>query len=253
MPCCAPGSTSSSPTWPAPTTTRRVVRDLIRRTIDEGAFAIALQPVVDMRDGSVVGVEALSRFPSDVLAGPGAWFAAALEVGLATELELAARPQGVGPAARPPGRNDAGRQRLSRNGARWPDRCRCPTCAWTRVVLELTEHVPVEDYTALNAALAPLRAAGARIAVDDTGSGFASLRHILDLHPDIIKIDIAITRGIDTDPSRAAMAGMLAQLRGGGGHRRHRRGGRDGGPARAAARARGRPRPGRPPRAPSSR
>jgi EAL domain-containing protein (putative c-di-GMP-specific phosphodiesterase class I) len=78
------------------------------------------------------------------------------------------------------------------------------------VVLELTEHVPVEDYAVLNAALAPLRACGARVAVDDTGSGFASLRHIIDLHPDIIKLDIAITRGIDTDPSRAALAGMLA-------------------------------------------
>jgi EAL domain-containing protein (putative c-di-GMP-specific phosphodiesterase class I) len=185
------------------------VRDLIRRTIDEGAFAIALQPVVDMRDGSLVGVEALSRFASDVLSGPAAWFAAALEVGLVVELELAAVRKAL---ALIPGLL-AGTS-LAVNAS--PPTVLTglvdvvPQVPWDRVVLELTEHVPVEDYAVLNAALAPLRACGARVAVDDTGSGFASLRHILDLHPDIIKIDIAITRGIDTDPSLAALAGMLA-------------------------------------------
>lgn len=67
----------------------------------------------------------------------------------------------------------------------------------------------MEDYAALNAALAPLRAQGAQIAVDDTGAGFASLRHILDLAPDVIKIDIGITRNVDSDPSRAAVVTML--------------------------------------------
>ena len=83
---------------------------------------------------------------------------------------------------------------------------------WSRVVLELTEHMPVEDYTALNAALAPLRAQGARLAVDDTGAGFASLRHILDLRPDIIKLDIGIIRDIDSDPRRAAVARMMTSF-----------------------------------------
>ena len=76
-------------------------------------------------------------------------------------------------------------------------------------MIELTEHVPVADYAALNAALDPLRERGAKLAIDDTGAGFASLRHILDLKPDIIKIDIGITRGVDTDPSRAAIVTML--------------------------------------------
>ncbi len=83
---------------------------------------------------------------------------------------------------------------------------------WDSIVLELTEHVPVEDYGVLNRALEPFRAAGARLAVDDTGAGFASLRHILDLHPDFIKLDIGIVRGLDRDPSRAAMAEMLVRF-----------------------------------------
>jgi len=189
------------------------VRELIRRTIDAEAFGIALQPVVDLRDGSVIGVEALSRFPDGLLIGAGAWFAAAAEVGLLTELELMALRKAF--ALLPTLPHDT---ILAVNASPATVlgglKGLLPGEAWDRVVLELTEHVPVEDYAALNSALAPLRAAGARVAVDDTGSGFASLRHILDLHPDIIKIDIAITRGIDTDPGRAALAGMLARFAG---------------------------------------
>ena len=249
VPCCAPGSTCSSPTSPASTATRCSCTASSAARSTRAGFAIALQPVVDMRDGSLVGVEALSRFPADVLSGAGAWFAAALEVGLATELELAALRKAL---ALLPGRPEG--TSLSVNAS--PATVLCglvdvlPGVAWDKVVLELTEHVPVDDYAALNAALAPLREAGARVAIDDAGSGFASLRHILDLHPDVIKIDIAITRGVDTDPSRARDRRHAGELRRGGGHRRRGRGGRDAGPGPPAARARRRRGPGRPPRVP---
>lgn len=62
---------------------------------------------------------------------------------------------------------------------------------------------------ALVAALAPFRAAGGRLAVDDAGAGFASLRHILLLNPDIIKLDIALTRDIDTDVAKRSLATAL--------------------------------------------
>ncbi|HET7902672.1 MAG TPA: EAL domain-containing protein [Candidatus Nanopelagicales bacterium] len=83
---------------------------------------------------------------------------------------------------------------------------------WSRLVFELTEHVPVEDYEVLHLALQDLRGRGARIAVDDAGAGFASLRHIVNLGPDIIKVDIGIVRGIDVDPSRSAVAEMIARF-----------------------------------------
>jgi len=78
-----------------------------------------------------------------------------------------------------------------------------------RLVLEITEHEPVQDYSALLSALAPLRAAGLRIAVDDTGAGFASMRHVLALVPDLIKLDISLVRGIDTDLARQALTAAL--------------------------------------------
>ncbi len=79
----------------------------------------------------------------------------------------------------------------------------------SRIVLELTEHVPVEDYDAVNAGLRPLRERGARLALDDTGAGYAGFRHLLGLRPDVIKLDISLTRDIDQDPVRRALAGAL--------------------------------------------
>jgi len=78
-----------------------------------------------------------------------------------------------------------------------------------RIVLELTEHAPVDQYDDLLAAIAELRDAGMRLAVDDAGSGYASLQHILRLNPDIIKLDIELIRGINTDPARQSLAAAL--------------------------------------------
>ena len=76
-------------------------------------------------------------------------------------------------------------------------------------MLELTEHAGIADYNELAEALAPLRESGVRLSVDDAGAGFASLRHILNLRPDIIKLDIGLIRGIDADPARRALASAL--------------------------------------------
>lgn len=70
------------------------------------------------------------------------------------------------------------------------------------MVLEVTEHEAVEDYQALHEVLRPLRDRGLRVAVDDAGAGFASMRHVLALQPDFVKLDIRLVRGIDTDPAR---------------------------------------------------
>jgi EAL domain-containing protein (putative c-di-GMP-specific phosphodiesterase class I) len=85
-----------------------------------------------------------------------------------------------------------------------------------RIVLEVTERQEVGDYAPLAAALAPLRRAGLRIAVDDAGAGFASMRHILQLKPDLIKLDREIIAGIDGDPAQralgAAMVGFACEI-----------------------------------------
>jgi EAL domain-containing protein (putative c-di-GMP-specific phosphodiesterase class I) len=78
-----------------------------------------------------------------------------------------------------------------------------------RVVLELTEHTGIDDYQLFSTAIGELRSNGLRLAVDDAGAGYSSFRHILNLQPDIIKMDISLTRGIDTDPARRALGSAL--------------------------------------------
>jgi EAL domain-containing protein (putative c-di-GMP-specific phosphodiesterase class I) len=78
-----------------------------------------------------------------------------------------------------------------------------------QIVLELTEHAQIDDYDRLLRALHPLRNRGVRLAVDDAGAGYASLRHILQVRPDLIKLDIALTRNINLDPARRALASAL--------------------------------------------
>jgi len=78
-----------------------------------------------------------------------------------------------------------------------------------RILLEITEHAIVDDYESLKSALQPLRDKGLRLAIDDAGAGYASMRHIVNLHPDMIKLDISLTRNIDTDHSRRSLAKAL--------------------------------------------
>ena len=78
--------------------------------------------------------------------------------------------------------------------------------------MELSEHDQVEDYDALKTALSPLRARGMRLAIDDVGAGFSSLRHIVVTTPDVIKIDRSIVSGLDADPVLSTLVGSLVDF-----------------------------------------
>lgn len=82
----------------------------------------------------------------------------------------------------------------------------------SRVVLEVTEQTKVADYGALEAALRPVRAAGALVAVDDTGAGYASLRHVLALSPDFVKLDRSLVANLHREPRRAAAVSAIGAL-----------------------------------------
>ncbi|MDR6354479.1 EAL domain-containing protein (putative c-di-GMP-specific phosphodiesterase class I) [Pseudomonas psychrotolerans] len=82
----------------------------------------------------------------------------------------------------------------------------------SRITLEITEHAIVKDYAALANALTPLRLLGVKVAVDDAGAGYSSMRHILQLQPDIIKLDMSLTQHIHEDRSRRALARGLVNF-----------------------------------------
>lgn len=179
----------------------------IERAVAGHGWHLVFQPIVDLASREVTGVEALARF-TDPPGPPQAWFAEAAAVGLGVELELSAADAALRALRRIPERaylaiNVSHRTVLS------------PTLAETlrpfadRVVLELTEHERIDDYEQLERALDALRSLGVRVAIDDAGAGFASLRHILNIRPDIMKLDVDLTRGIDSDHARRALSVAL--------------------------------------------
>ncbi len=186
-------------------------RRRIQAVFDQGGPQILVQPIVDLRSGAVIGGEALSRFPGPPAQGPDKWFADAADVDLGAELELLAVRVALEKLPAMP-RNTYLSVNVSpavATSAELFDLLRSARADNGRVVLELTEHADVEDYPALLSGLLDLRTLGVRIAVDDTGAGFSSLRHILNLRPDIVKLDLDLVQGIHTDPARRALAAGL--------------------------------------------
>jgi len=188
---------------------RQVQRRRIQDVLDSQAVTMVYQPIVNLATGSIVGAEALARFSGTPPRPPNEWFADAANVGLQNELELLAVRGAVHHIDRLPTGTYLS-VNISPDTA-FDDRL-IPTLAPAagRCVLELTEHARVDHYEQLLDAVARLRRHGARIAVDDAGSGYAGLHHILRIAPDIIKLDLELIRGIDRDPARQALAAALA-------------------------------------------
>jgi EAL domain-containing protein (putative c-di-GMP-specific phosphodiesterase class I)/DNA-binding NarL/FixJ family response regulator len=190
---------------------RGIVEDRVRAALVEGALDMAFQPIVRLADGAVMGYEALARFNIEPQRTPDAWFREAAEVGLGPELELTAIRAALDRLDEIPGPAYLSlnlspecvvTQQVADSIEGWPAK---------RIVVELTEHARVSDYEALAHGLAGVRDRGARLAVDDAGAGFASLRHILQLSPDIIKLDVSITHDIDKHRAgRALAAGLIS-------------------------------------------
>ncbi len=184
-------------------------RRRIEQVIARDEFEFAYQPILTLSPQRLVGFEALCRFAPHPYRPPDQWFHEAARVGLGAELELAAlrmalRALHVIPEDLFISVNVSPETVL--NSAfieQFSD------CSKTRLVLEITEHTKVDDYGVLLAALAPLRAQGVRLSIDDAGAGFASLKHILNLSPDIVKLDTELTKAIDSDPARRALAAAL--------------------------------------------
>jgi EAL domain-containing protein (putative c-di-GMP-specific phosphodiesterase class I) len=186
----------------------------IDRVLGENLLSMVFQPIVSLVDGRLAGAEALARFECEPRRPPDQWFAEANAVGRGVELELHAVAAALAQLGDLP--SDA---YLSVNcsplAAISPRLDRLlAECPGQRIVLELTEHTRVGDYEALDRALARARAEGIRIAADDTGAGYAGLQHLLRLRPNVVKLDIGLTRDVDHDPARRALASALVTFAG---------------------------------------
>ena len=184
-------------------------RSRVERFLSGRGLAHVFQPVFDVTNGELFGVEALARFSARPKRTPDVWFADAHAMGIGVPLEVASvraalaclsrLPEGIALCV------NAGPEAMASEEVLQIIRA----SESKRIVVELTEQVKVDDYPRLSCALEQLRLMGARLAIDDTGAGFASLAHILKLAPDIIKLDRELVCGIDHDPVRSALGGAL--------------------------------------------
>lgn len=175
----------------------------------------AYQPIVDLARGITVGFEALARFDHPEQRRPDVWLARARNAGCVAELEARCLSKALeARIALPPNcflTVNVSPDLLATNPIRavW-----AATGDLSGVVVELTEQAPIEDYGALEGDLTALRAAGALIAVDDAGAGYAGLRHLLSLRPSIIKLDRELIRDLDVDRAKLALVDMLGVFAG---------------------------------------
>ena len=193
---------------------RAEMTDRIQGVLDSGLPAMVYQPTVDLHTMRVMTIECLARFDVDPRRGPTEWFAEANLIGKSAELEMQAIRNAIREIARadlPPTLSinlNASAQTIVHRDLRDA----LGAFPLERVVLELTEHDHVADYAPLTRALMPLRQGGMRVAIDDAGAGYSSMSHILNINPDIIKLDISLTQRIDADRKRRALAAALIEF-----------------------------------------
>lgn len=177
-------------------------RESIEAIIAAGAYRPVFQPIVELGTGRTVGFEALTRFADG--RRPDVVFGAAEQAGLGLELELGTLEVAVRSSRDLPigtwlSLNVSPRLVVEAEGlARvLADRDR-------PLVLEITEHVLIEDYRAVRSAIDRL-GPDVRVAVDDAGAGIANFSHLVELRPRLVKVDAGLIRDLDTDLARQAV------------------------------------------------
>ncbi|MFP5341978.1 MAG: EAL domain-containing protein [Candidatus Limnocylindria bacterium] len=181
-------------------------RDSIRQIIDRRALRPVFQPIVRLSDQGVVGYEALTRFADG--APPDRRFSEAVSVGMGPDLEVACLEQAIEASKALPTGSFLSLNispELALEHARLAALIRIPD---RPIVLEITEHAPINDYDALRASLTSFDPP-VRVAIDDAGAGYASFRHIVELQPDFVKLDIGLVRSLDQDAPRRALIGGI--------------------------------------------
>lgn len=197
---------------PSALANHEAARHRIDHVLQRHALDVALQPIVDLTTGRLAGVEGLARFRDG--RQPDLWLAEAADTGQSMMLDRLAFGTAVKLLPRLPSScylsvNATPELILHGQLNESLAKQRVPL---DRLVIEVTEHVKVSSYSDLHNCLAPLRERGVRLAIDDTGAGYASFNHVLQLKPDVIKIDRSLIANITDDAARRSLVTALVLL-----------------------------------------
>ncbi|MGZ4508023.1 MAG: EAL domain-containing protein [Blastococcus sp.] len=176
-------------------------------------LTLVFQPIVDLAAATVAGYEALARFPG--ASGPDVWFAAAADAGVGPELEALAIHKALLAVDALPADTFLTVNVSPHLLGTAPVQAALDTRPdLHRVVVELTEHTPVDDLAVLRRQTDLLRERGALIALDDAGSGYSGLQQMAAIRPQLVKLDRALVADADGDPVRIALAEMVGEFAG---------------------------------------
>jgi EAL domain-containing protein (putative c-di-GMP-specific phosphodiesterase class I) len=187
----------------------------------DGRVETLYQPILDLRDLSLVGHEVFSRGPvGSPFESAETLFALAERTGRLLEFERVCRGQAFSTARRHLKAGD----KLFLNtsaaalldpelaGRAFAERARNHGLEPGDVVLEIAERVAVEERAASSAALRDLKRFGFRLAIDDMGAGYASLHSVVEMEPDFTKFDVALVRHIDRSLIKQSLLETLVEL-----------------------------------------
>jgi EAL domain-containing protein (putative c-di-GMP-specific phosphodiesterase class I) len=178
-------------------------RGAIENALSGGDPNMVFQPIMSLNDRTVAGYEALARFAAEPRRTPDVWFADARELGLSEMLEVRAITLALA------AQRQLGDVFIAVNVSPAVLHTRAldevlASADCTRVVLEITEQ-DAGVATNWHYSIDHLRCDGVRVALDDLGAGYSGLRRLLEIAPDIVKMDLDMTRGVATDVARQAL------------------------------------------------
>jgi EAL domain-containing protein (putative c-di-GMP-specific phosphodiesterase class I) len=193
----------------------------LQTVIEHGLVSSVYQPVVDLRAGRILGYEALSRVVGGHFENVDAMFRAAQRSDALWKLERICRERALSGVAEmapdlllflnvepesiydPQFRSDRTLRLLERAHLS-PD----------RVVLEVTEHSAVHDFTAFRQTLSYFRSRGFRLAIDDMGSAYAGLQAVAEIQPEFLKVDISLVRDLNHNVLKRELIATMQRFSG---------------------------------------
>lgn len=207
----------------APIHERLALERDIRRALRRGEFQVFYQPLVDLASGQIRAVEALLRWrhPQRGLVSPDEFVLVAEETGLIVEigqwvLEQACRQVRAwqrAVAADPPLALSVNLSAYQFRDAGLVEAIRGALSAVglppSRLVLEITESLMMEEGSDTSAVLQALKLMGVSLAIDDFGTGYSSLSYLKRFPLDYLKIDRSFVVGLEQDPPSQALVSAI--------------------------------------------
>jgi EAL domain-containing protein (putative c-di-GMP-specific phosphodiesterase class I) len=195
----------------------------LRQALETDGLMLCYQPIVNLHSGQISWLEALVRWPHHIhgLLEPGSFLPLAEEAGLLRKLDQWVLRTALKQAASWAAQGHISRVAVNLAGqslqspelvdelAAMLEETGVPASS---LMIELTEHTALHDQITTRQILQRLKRLGVQIALDDFGSGYASLSHLRQLPVDVLKLDRALAAGIGREARDESVMQALLKL-----------------------------------------